>query len=118
MIIFYLHLHLIILPIKIKGKRFNLCSQVHPLPQAFGNEAGAPPGGPCKVQQSCSNFEAGLPLIVWHLVGVLEVVGGHDSLEAVVVTKHEGYSHLVYAIRYLAQNFITQVSKKHAGLIL
>ena len=41
-------------------------------------------------------------MIVEHLVGVLEVVGGHDSLEAVVVTKHEGYSHLVYAIRYLA----------------
>ena len=34
-------------PSKIKGKRFNLCSQVHPFPQAFGNEAGAPPGGPC-----------------------------------------------------------------------
>ena len=41
-------------------------------------------------------------MIVEHLVGVLEVVGGHDSLEAVVVTKHEGYGHLVYTIRYLA----------------
>ena len=40
--------------------------------------------------------------MISNLVGVLEVVGGHDSLEAVVVTKHEGYSHLVYAIRYLA----------------
>ena len=102
MIIFYLHFHLIILPIKIKGKRFNLCSQVQPLPQAFGNEAGAPPGGPCKHNNHVRTFEAGLLLIVQHLVGVLEVVGGHDSLEAVVVTKHEGYSHLVYTIRYLA----------------
>ena len=40
--------------------------------------------------------------MISNLVGVLEVVGGHDSLEAVIVTKHEGYSHLVYAIRYLA----------------
>jgi len=34
----------------------------------------------------------------WALVGVLEVVGGHDSLEAVVVAKHEGYSHLVLPV--------------------
>ena len=56
--------------------------------------------------------------MISNLVGVLEVVGGHDSFETVVVSKHEGYSHLVYAIRYLAPNFITQVSKKHAGLIV
>ena len=56
----------------------------------------------CKYNNHVRTFEAGLLLIVQHLVGVLEVVGGHDSLEAVVVTKHEGYSHLVYAIRYLA----------------
>ena len=51
-------------PSKIKGKRFNLCSQVQPLPQAFGNEAGAPPGGPCKHNNHVRTFEAGLLLIV------------------------------------------------------
>ena len=30
-----------------------------------------------------------------NLVSVLEVVGGHDSLETIVVSKHEGYSHLL-----------------------
>ena len=58
--------------------------------------------GPAKYNNHVQTFEAGLLLIVEHLVSVLEVVGGHDSLEAVIVTKHEGYSHLVYAIRYLA----------------
>ena len=31
----------------INRKIIDLCSQVHPFPQIFGKEAGAPPGGPC-----------------------------------------------------------------------
>ena len=65
------------------------CSQVQPLPHAFGNCAGLFPGGPCRVQlvvlfgplQSC-------------LVGVIKVIGRHYPLETVVVRQEEGGPHL------------------------
>jgi len=43
-------------------------------------------------------WEGGRGAAWWTLVGVLEVVGGHDSFETIVVSKHKGYSHLILPV--------------------